>query len=792
MTVLASIRWIGRRVAQIAMLVGAALATTWASATEPDFVAAHARAVKANPRGVDLAIGLVARHAQFRVGELIPLDLVYTFDPSDAYLINDELARGSGTARLLEVFRVSPQEGTRQLTSDEPNFYRWVGGTPREAKSGRVYRYRVYLNEWRRFDNPGKYRFYSTSARVWKPNVFPKGNNELRVTSNLLELEILPATTQWRDEQLRAAVRVLDRPDDNTQKHRSLRREALRRLRYLGTEAATRELARRYPGRDEGERYDIGMGTYESQHKPAAVTELERRLDEPDFVVTKEYLSHLAGITADAQDVNYRSAAGSDQVSREERRQLWKQHLDLEEDLCVAYFDPAWTAAQSKEPLIRARSLFELFRFSRYNHLRDRGLLTPERMAQIRTVVRSVFEALPSDEQELLLSRYWKQLGGVEFLPALRRFIAVAPERGDDDRFCLPIDWAFRRFLELAPDDGRALFLAELRRVRPRFTLTSVNLLPDEPIPELDDSLITRLEQHDRDSDLATALLARYGSAAIYDRARKYYGDGGGRWTCAPQDATLAYFLRHDPEEGTQLVNQALDAREQTGCYKSTLSDVAKIRMTAALEKIAIERIDDKDPIVVWDALRTLQWYGSAAAERALWRKFEQWHDTWKNRLGELTVALNGSRKYSQVDIENWFITAIADGRNWIADPPKLKRLRKLCLTEEGREHVDYLLGFWRQPITIGFQPGSESEFVNARELYLRGQPESDYWHVGRYSAKSLAKLKKLLARFPAGTTFTFPTGMLTDPDAEERLFTELQREVASHDLKLVKAPPRQ
>jgi hypothetical protein len=33
---------------------------------------------------------------------------------------------------------------------------------------------------------------------------------------------------------------------------------------------------------------------------------------------------------------------------------------------------------------------------------------------------------------------------------------------------------------------------------------------------------------------------------------------------------------------------------------------------------------------------------------------------------------------------------------------------------------------------------------------------------------------------------------MLTDPDAEERLFTELQREFASHDLKLVKALRRQ
>jgi hypothetical protein len=62
---------------------------------------------------------------------------------------------------------------------------------------------------------------------------------------------------------------------------------------------------------------------------------------------------------------------------------------------------------------------------------------------------------------------------------------------------------------------------------------------------------------------------------------------------------------------------------------------------------------------------------------------------------------------------------------------------------------------------------------------------------VRRYSAKSLAELKKLMACFPAGTTFTFPSGMLTDTGAEERLFADVQRDVASHGLKLVKAPRR-
>ena len=77
-------------------------------------------------------------------------------------------------------------------------------------------RYRVDLNEWRRFDQPGTYRIYSTSARVWKPKVWPAGDNQLRETSNLLELEITAATADCQHRQLHMAVAALDRPADNT------------------------------------------------------------------------------------------------------------------------------------------------------------------------------------------------------------------------------------------------------------------------------------------------------------------------------------------------------------------------------------------------------------------------------------------------------------------------------------------------------------------------------------------------------------------------------------------------
>jgi hypothetical protein len=338
------------------------------------------------------------------------------------------------------------------------------------------------------------------------------------------------------------------------------------------------------------------------------------------------------------------------------------------------------------------------------------------------------------------------------------------------------------------------LILAELRRERPRASLHSLALLPDRPIPELDDSLATRLEQSIEnlyDAELAAALVARYGSAAIYDRIRRVYGDQGGSWACNLQASMLAYFLRHNPQEGRQLVTQALDARDRTGCYRTLLTDVAGEQMTAELERIAIGRLDDENLEIAGDALRVLQRHGSAAAEEIIWKRFARWHAAWKDRVGELKVVVGGSQTDPQVRFETALVNAVIYGRNWFTDPPKLKRLRSLCLTESNRTLVDHRLDSWREPVAIQFSAGTESEFPSARPSFQRGTPSYDCWYVAQYTAHSLAAVKELLARFPQGTTLSFPTGMLSDPQAEEQLFGDLQQYVAALGLKLVETTLR-
>ncbi len=72
----------------------------------------------------------------------------------------------------------------------------------------------------------------------------------------------------------------------------------------------------------------------------------------------------------------------------------------------------------------------------------------------------------------------------------------------------------------------------------------------------MDDLLATRLEDSISDLydvELAAALVARYGSAAIYDRVRIAYGDDGKNWLSDVRVSMLAYLVRHNPREGGQL-----------------------------------------------------------------------------------------------------------------------------------------------------------------------------------------------------------------------------------------------
>jgi hypothetical protein len=147
----------------------------------------------------------------------------------------------------------------------------------------------------------------------------PPGTYSLRMgISNEVTFQVLPATPEWQAEQLANALAVLDADyTKDTPSDVERTKQALRVLRFLGSEASTRELARRfwfydrqrqvhpisaeYPinlffyGYERTQEYwDIKAGLIASPYRAVAIEELTAAIHDPKHPATGSIVETLA------------------------------------------------------------------------------------------------------------------------------------------------------------------------------------------------------------------------------------------------------------------------------------------------------------------------------------------------------------------------------------------------------------------------------------------------------------------------------------------------------------------
>ena len=147
----------------------------------------------------------------------------------------------------------------------------------------------------------------------------PPGNYTLRMgISNEVTFQILPATPEWQAEQIAKALVVLDADHTkDTPSDIERTKQATRVLRFLGSEASTRELARRfwfydqerqahpisaeYPinpffyGYERTQDYwDIKAGLIASPYRAVAIEELTAAIHDPKHPATRAMVETLA------------------------------------------------------------------------------------------------------------------------------------------------------------------------------------------------------------------------------------------------------------------------------------------------------------------------------------------------------------------------------------------------------------------------------------------------------------------------------------------------------------------
>jgi hypothetical protein len=718
------------------------------------------------PGDVFLQLSLTNGQTVFHEGEIIAFTTEYSSALEKKYYLSTRGYDRSGRLDGMEVFCINPSTGEDPLSDYFNGAMGFIGGGlgGEAALSSKPYPINLELNEWISLP-PGSYQLsiVGNRAGVKTENTpYGFGGPSISLRSNTVDFQVVKANPEWQNAQLEAAITALDSPNPtgDDAKH------AARVLRFLGSEAATRELAQRFwSGNDQPFGWDLKLGLFGSPYRATAIEVMKAALNDPPHPVTKEFVQAL--VTLEMQtDPKYRLP-----MYDEKDKEAWMRSRDayfaeFNKRIADHMSDVAAAALQGKTGKALAVSVSE----SLQSDLR----LNPVAKVQLRQMLVASWNFLSVRQRNELIQYRWEEVGGPELLPILRHIMAGQPNPNHEidrpDRAS-----ALRRIYELAPDQGRELILREISNPKGDIGINVLALLKERELPQVEGPLIAKL-QGGNASDVDFELLERYASQRVLPDVKSVYEAHRGEWACAPQNAMLRYFLKSAPDYGIAQVSDALGRRKTTGCYMFQLTALHEDLRRPKIEQIAIAALDDRGAEVGRDAAEALGKYGSEKAEAALWKRLEKFHEQWKDNADELRVRVGAKPDVlAEAGLGQSLVQAIATGQAWFATEDTIHRLRELA-SPEMQGDLDGI-----------FQEIQRGEYG----LNLNWWPEGTLsYSIGWYGGEGMAALKEKLAQLPSGTHLNLVT-TVAERDRHGREFAELENAAAATGLMLQIQTPR-
>jgi len=713
------------------------------------------------PSDIALQVSTRNNQARFRTGEVINLELRFSSSTASKYHLDTAAYDRSGRMGI-EQFDVSPATGwSDPLAIYLHAFAGFIGGGLRGTKelSAQPELIELQLNEWVRFDQPGRYRVTIDSSRA-STDWFGSPAPPIRVKSNRIDLEIVPADPQWQRQALRAAVEELDGKSISAPAAPAApnaKRDALKTLRYLGTPAAVVELAKRLGDNDTSG--DFAFGLIGSPAHDAALRELERLLGDPDFPVQSRFMTALSVVALDP------AVLYPDLPDR--RSALEAQYRDR----LAALLDSKRGKAQS----VSANTIVE------EAAIRGHDLPSAAKKKLTAALVAG-FDQLSEDAQANLLQYRWPALDHEAALPLLR---LVAQRYKDFPQLREIHAWnynnasaaALKEWYSLAPSEARVVIVQEILRPRPRFGAATLGILPDASLPEVDRPLVENLAvTDDYDAlDHIASLLHRYATAAVEAEVIAYLDPRIGEIGCTVESGLLGYLLKVDPEAARLRLQSGLAARSpRNRCWADLLTGVGNLQPDPVLQEIALAALNDSAPEVVASAAAYLGRHGNPSVEDALWARLVEWNAKWGVHGGEV---INHDWRHP-TDAQKWqptgqrLVEALTAPIGWFADEPRLSRVLSLAIGDYERRSVQNALRYLHeQPWTIRCFPGDPIALSMAQ-----------------YESMSLDAAKRKIEQLPRGTTLVFDDLGLKS-DATDRALEALRSVATEHGITISRAP---
>jgi len=722
--------------------------------------------VSASVPDATFTLAIKDNRSDFQQGEIIPLVLSFTSSAKDRYWADVRNYDRSGRLDI-ERYCIQPD------APDPLESYFRVGGFmggglgTDQQLGDKAFTANAELNEWRS-PKPGHYRLYAISYRVWRPpdpaEKTPWGRIGIILRSNVVEFDVVPASSAWQAQQLHDALRLLDAPAPNDeQKHAS------RILRFLNTGDSTKALAHEFLGLNQQQPagWDLMFGLFGSPFRQLAIDSMEKEIVTPDHGITEDYVRALVKLEI-TSDPAWNPPA-TDQHNPDAGRTFWAKYQAHEQDLMHAETKKVLSALPAKKGPAKALTIEGVMMSLDANDREISQALRPELIA--------AWNDLPLDLQQDLIQNRWSLIAGPEMLPILRKIVDEPPPPWRTMP-AMTRDAALRHIYELDKSAGIELINGDLLNPRAEPSVQIIRLLPAEDIAKAIPPAIDRIV-HGDGRDLDFTLLDSYvGSESLASIQTVFEADLG-KWGCDPQAKMLRYFLRVAPAYGTKEVDVSLHARQTTGCYRLLLQELGTALPQA--EQVAIAALDDPDSEVAQDAALALGKWGRADAEPALWARMERFHRDWADRANDLRSTPSyrdaGSRA---VALQQNLVYALCAAKAWICPPEKLKRLEALSLTGQQQEQIQGWIKQWDQGPAL-IQPTWFPE-------------DSPTFSVLQYQALTLDQLKEKVAEFPPQTQLQWQfwqPGQIAPPFSmtkQEAVYEDVRAVAQKHSVIIGKA----
>lgn len=699
--------------------------------------------------------------SRFRVGEVIPVEVLVSSTTSNRYLepcaLFNETGFGFPRCRFLSQwsFAITPVGGWVDFGGP-----RQGGGpafdVPNPDLTSQPVTFSYVLTSRYRVDKPGEYRVRLSmqiglddettqlSARP-DPSVQP---HSVSVTREIV-LQIVPAEPEWQAEIVRKGeeANASPRPPDTNPPSENLLqlRQATRALCTLGTPEAARVFARLLAdGRNE-----VQTCLERSASRPAAIDEMQRLLVEPDIAVTPSFLNVLVKLRYNEEAPR----KGTGNIA-------FQEAADTERDALFASLPQKHGSAQYSSLLTVLQNPLRV-RATDYAPAYELPFPQP-----VIAVTVSDFDRLPQESQEWLMQDGWDRVRSPLLLPAVRR----KAEAGDGP--------ALLRWLEVEPAAAAAFMREEVVRPQPRFSSYYLRL-PEISLPREQQQIAANFTALTGETYLARAatLLHRYATRAVLPKVLPFIDAKLTEWPCSIQLPVLAYLLKVSPKQAAPRVAQVLRGQPRAGgCTDTFLSDLGFLEPSPVLERLALSQVEVGGASAV-DGAHYLERYGSLAAKSKVWEQLQRWHQEFVSSGAEQRFNSSAATKNDTAlgKIASALTATFEDAQAWVLSPEEAARMEALL----GKKTVSQLVCRFHCGASFGISPDPAVYEVRSRisEDWRRRESPMEYlnpverlhYSINQYWCADPRALEQKILQFPKDSTFnfTFPEDFTTR-DREE------------------------